>query len=149
MYGIGHFPADRHEFTAATRHQPRRRDVRVFQRKLTDAEWIILRGLPVTRPSRIASDLLYDNEDPTGVAQIISDALRNVYDYPSTMAEALAPHAGRFGLRRHDGVALLRLMLDLVSDPETNLWMSEARAHYGDKIDTERAPATVGGYPLR
>lgn len=149
MYGVGHLPEERHEFTLATRHQTRRPDVRLHRRKLTDAEWIILRGLPVTRPSRIVSDLLYDNEDPSGIAQIISDSLRNVYDYPSTVAEALAPHAGRFGLRQRDGVALLRWMLDLVGDPETKLWMSDARAHAGSKIDTERAPATVGGNPLR
>jgi len=149
MYRLGHLPEERHEFTLATRHQTRRPDVRLHRRKLTDVEWIILRGLPVTRPSRIVSDLLYDHEDPSGVAQIISDSLRNVYDYPSTVAEALAPHARRFGLRQRDGVALLRWMLDLVGDPETKLWMSEARAHAGSKIDTERAPATVGGNPLR
>jgi len=40
-------------------------------------------------------------------------------------------------------------MLDLVGDAEMKLWMSDARAHAGIKIDTERAPATVGGNPLR
>jgi hypothetical protein len=149
MYGVGHLPEERHEFTVPKRHQSRRPDVRLHRRELADTEWIVLRGLPVTRPSRIVSDLLYDNEDPSGVAQIISDSLRNVYDYPSTTSEALAPHAERFGLRLGDGVALLRWMLDLVGDPETQLWMSEARAHVGTRIDTERAPATVGGNPLR
>jgi predicted transcriptional regulator of viral defense system len=149
MYGLGHLPEERHEFTVAKRHQTRRRDVRLHSRKLTDAEWIILRGLPVTRPSRIVSDLLYDNEDPGGIGQIISDSFRSVYDYPSTTAEALAPHAAKFGLRRQDGVALLRWMLDLVGDPDTEFWMSEARAHAGSKLDTERAPAAVGGNPLR
>jgi hypothetical protein len=149
MYGAGHLPEERHEFTLGTRHQTRRPDVRLHRRKLMDAEWIILRGLPVTRPSRIVSDLLYDNEDPSGIAQIISDSLRNVYDYPSTIAEALAPHAGKFGLRRLDGVVLLQWMLDLVGDPETTLWMSEARAHAVSGIDTERAPSAVGGNPLR
>ncbi|HEY7891185.1 MAG TPA: type IV toxin-antitoxin system AbiEi family antitoxin domain-containing protein [Solirubrobacteraceae bacterium] len=149
MYGVGHLPEERHEFTIAARHQSRRRDIRLHQRKLTNPEWIVLRGLPVTRPSRIASDLLYNNEDPAAVAQVISDSLRNVYDYPSTVARALAPHAGRYGLRRGDGVALLRWMLDLVGDPEINSWMSEARIHAGSEIDTERAPATVGGNPLR
>jgi hypothetical protein len=148
MYGVGHFTEDRHAFTIAVRHQTRRRDVRSHQRKLDDTEWIILRGLPVTRPSRIASDLLYDNEDPSGVAHIIGDSLRNVFDYPSTIAKALAPHASKFGLRRGDGIALLRSMLDLTGDPETDVWMSEARMHAGE-ITPERAPATVGGNPLR
>jgi hypothetical protein len=149
MYGVGHLTEDRHAFTIAVRHQTRRPDVRLHRRKLNDTEWIILRGLPVTRPSRIASDLLYDNEDPSGVGQIISDSLRNVFDYPSTIAEALEPHASKFGFLRGDGIALLRSMLDLTGDPETDFWMSEARMHASSDVAGERAPATVGGNPLR
>ena len=121
--------------------------MRLHRRALTEKEWLILRGLPVTRPSRIASDLLHDHEDPTGVAHVISDSLRRVYDYPGTVADALAPHAARFELRRGDGVGTLRLLLELTGDPETELWVSEARA--GGNLATERAPAMVGGYPLR
>lgn len=149
MYGLGHLPEERHEFAVASRHQSRRPDVRLHRRKLTDKDWIVLRGLPVTRPARIASDLLYDNEDPTAVAHIVSDALRNVYEYPGTVADALDPHAGRFGLRRRDGLALFRWLLDLVGDPQTKLWMSEARAHMERVTDTERAPSLVGGNQLR
>ena len=127
LYVIGDLPADRHEFTLATRRQTRRPDVRLHQRRLEDREWIWLRGLPVTRPARIADDLLRDDEGPDAVAQITADAIRAVYDYPGTFAEALAPHAARFGLRRGDGLALLQWLLDLVGDPETSRWMSEAR----------------------
>jgi hypothetical protein len=149
MYGVGHLPELRHEFTVAARHQPRRPDVRTHGRKLTDTEWNILRGLPVTRPARIASDLLYANEDPGAVAQIVTDSLRAVYESPSAVAEALAPHAGKFGLRRRDGLALLRWLLDLVSDPEGELWMAEARARAESQFPPERAPATVGAHPFR
>jgi len=127
LYGIGHLPADRHEFTLARRKQSRRRDVRLHQRAIADGEWIQLRGLPATRPARIASDLLYDHEDPGAVAQIIVDAIGPVFDYPGAFAVGLAPHAGRFGLRRDDGLALLRWLLDLVGDKETEKWMQEAR----------------------
>jgi len=127
LYGVGHLPADRHEFTLARRKQSRRPDVRLHQRHLADAEWIQLRGLPATRPARIASDLLYDNEDPGAVAQIIVDALRPVFDYPGAFAVSLAPHAARFGLRRDDGLALLRWLLELVGDEETEKWIQEAR----------------------
>jgi hypothetical protein len=85
--------------------------------------WIILRGLPITRPSRIASDLLVDREDPEAVGRVVADALRGVYDYPGTFAETLAPHAAQLGLRRGDGVAVLRWLLDLVGDPATARWM--------------------------
>jgi Transcriptional regulator, AbiEi antitoxin len=132
LYRLGHLPADTHEFTLPARRQVRRPDVRVHRRKLTEDEWIVLRGLPVTRPSRIAPDLLADREDPEAVAQVIADAIRGVYDYPGTFAEKLAPHAAQFGLRRGDGIAVLRWLLDLVGDPETSRWMEEARGYRAD-----------------
>ena len=138
MYGLGHLPADRHEFTLPKRRQTRRPDVRIHVRPLRDGEWIGLRGLPVTRPSRIASDLLFDHEDPEAVARLIADAIRPVYDYPGTFADSLAPHAARFGLRKGDGLSLLRWFLDMTGDPETNRWMDEARAH----VDREKQAST-------
>jgi len=127
LYGIGDLPADRHEFTLPTRRQSRRPDVRLHRRQLAEHEWIWLRGLPITLPSRIVDDLLRDDEGPEAVAQITADAIRAVYDYPGTFAEVLGGHAARFGLRRGDGIALLRWLLDLVGDPETPRWMHEAR----------------------
>ncbi len=137
LYDLGHLPADRHEFTLPVRRQSRRPDVRLHRREVTDSEWIALRGLPVTRPARIAADLLADREDPEGVGQVIADAIRSVHDSPGTFADALAPHAAKFGLRRHEGIALLGWLLELVGDPATATWMTEARAH------AERAPAAV------
>ena len=127
LYGIGDLPADRHEFTLPGRRQTRRPDVRLHQRPLEDRERAWLRGLPVTRPARIADDLLRDNEGPEAVAQITADAIRAMFDDPGTFAEALAPHAARFGLRRGDGLALLQWLLDLVADPDRSRWMAEAR----------------------
>lgn len=129
VYGLGHLPADRHEFTLPVRRQSRRPDVRLHHRQVADSEWISLRSLPVTRPARVAADLLADREDPEAVAQIVADAIRGAYDHPGTFADALAPHAAKFGLRRRDGIALLRWLLGLVGDPQTSEWMAEARAH--------------------
>ena len=144
LYGIGHLPADRHEFIVAERQRSRRPDVRLHTGKLRDDEWIVLRGLPVTRPSRVASDLLRDGEEPGAVAQVISDALRNFYDYPATIAIALAPHAARFGYRRQDGLALLRFFLDLVDSPESPQWLQEAEAGLGRATDSvPPAPSTA------
>ena len=128
LYGLGHLPADRHEFTLPERRQSRRPDVRLHQRTVRPDEWIVLHGMPVTRPSRIAADLLGDKEDPEVVAQVIADALRPVYDYPGAFADALAPHAVSFGLRRGDGLALLSWLLGTVGDPEASQWIAEARA---------------------
>lgn len=129
VYSLGDLPADRHDFTASRRIQTRRPDVRIHTRELAVREWVAVRGLPVTRPSRVASDLLYDNEDPEAVGRIVTDAIHGVYDYPGTFADSLAPHAMRFGLRRNDGVGLLRWFLDLVGDPQTSEWIEHARAH--------------------
>jgi hypothetical protein len=129
VYGLGHLPADRHEFTVPRRRQSRRPDVRIHVRPLDEGQWITLHGLPVTRPSRIASDLLWEHEDPDAVAQIVAEAIKGVLDYPGTFADSLAPHAARFGLRKADGLALLRWLLELVGGPNTERWMEEARAH--------------------
>lgn len=127
LYGLGHLPADTHEFTFKQRHQSRRADVRLHQRKFEASDWTTYRGLPVTRPARIASDLLGEREDPEAVAHIIVDALKGGHDYPENFASALTTYAYTFGLRRGDGIALLKWLLDLVSDRETNYWLDEAR----------------------
>jgi hypothetical protein len=127
LYGLGELPADRHEFTLPVRRQTRRNDVRIHRRSLSDIKWISLGGMLVTRPSRIAADLLADREDPEAVARITAEAIRKVYDYPGTFADSLSPLSAQFGLRREDGYTLLRWLLELVGDPQTPRWLDEAR----------------------
>jgi len=144
LYGLGELPADIHEFTVPVRQRSRRPDVKLHVGEVSDAEWINLRGLPVTRPSRIAADLLGDHEEPGVVARIVADALRKVYDYPGTFADALAPHAVRFGFRRGDGLAVLRWLLDLSNDPDTVEWMELAReqvARRNMEVHSSRPPS--------
>jgi predicted transcriptional regulator of viral defense system len=131
MYGLGELPADRHEFTLPQRRQTRRADVRLHRRALAEKDWIAIRGLPVTRPSRIAADLLTEREDPGAVAQIVAEAIRGVYDYPGTFAESLSSVAARLGFRAGDGLALLRWLLELAGDPEAGRWLEEARSAVG------------------
>jgi hypothetical protein len=127
LYGLGHLPADRHDFKLPGRKQSRRPDVRLHQGRIES--WISLRGLLVTRPAEISSDLLADQEDPQAVAHVVADAIRGGYDYPGDVADRLAQHASRFGLRRGDGVGLLRWLLGLVGDPDTSRWLREAEQH--------------------
>jgi predicted transcriptional regulator of viral defense system len=142
LYGLGHLPADEHAFTLPTRRQVRRPDVHVHQRKLAKDESIVLRGLPVTRPSRIAADLLADREDPEAVGQVVADALRGANEYAGAFVETLAPHAAQLGLRRRDGAAVLRWLLDLVGDPQTDRWMEDTRAMVTDITPSATAPAS-------
>jgi hypothetical protein len=135
LYGLGHLPADEHEFKLPTRRQSRRPDVRLHQGTVED--WTDLRGLPVTRPSEIATDLLAEREDPAAVGHVIADAIRNAYDYPGMFADRLGGHAAKFGLRRGDGLALLRWLLELVGDPETGRWTQEAREHVAREASSD------------
>ncbi len=57
----------------------------------------------VTRPFRIAADLLAENEDPEAVAQITVDVLREVQDYARTFVDALAPLSSRLAFKRDSG----------------------------------------------
>jgi hypothetical protein len=133
LFRLGHLPADRHEFTVPRRKQTRRSDVRIHVRRLEDGESVSHHGLLVTRPSRVAADLLADREDPEAVARVVTDAIRRVDDYPGTFADALAPRALSYGFRRDDGLGLLRWLLDMTDDSEKDRWMDEARAHGGHR----------------
>jgi hypothetical protein len=137
MYGLGHLPADVHEFILPKRRQVRRSDVRIHRGELAEDEWIVVGGLPITRPSCIASDLLSDREDPQAVGQVVADALRDGKDYAGMFVEKLGPRAAQFGLRRGDGVAVLRWLLDLVGDPQAARWMQDARAAWADSTPSD------------
>lgn len=141
IYGVGDLPADRHEFTFTTRRQSRRQNLRFHVRAPGVGPWVEVRGgLPVTRPSRIASDLLLDYEVPESVAHVIGDSIRAGYEHPSAFAGALAPHAAKFRwLRAGDGLGLLGWLLGLIGGRESDAWMEQARA----QVARPRVPAVV------
>lgn len=128
LFGLGHLPSDRHDFTLPVRRQSRRPDVRLHQRQLNAEESLTHRGLLVTRPARTAADLLTDNEDPEAVGHVIADAIRAGMDEPGRFAQALVPVAERFGLRFGDGISVLRWLLELVGDRDTTSWLEGARS---------------------
>ena len=142
LYDLGELPADRHEFTLPVRKQTRRSDVRIHVRSIDGVKWIHMGGMPVTRPSRIAADLLGDREDPEAVARIVAESIRKFYDYPGTFADSLAPHSAHFGLRRDDGYALLRWLLELTGDSDTPHWLALAREHLDRRASS--APSSTG-----
>jgi len=128
VYDLGHLPADRHDFTLSFRRQSRRPDVRLHKQRLERGDVRSVRGLLVTRPSRIAGDLLNDLEDPEAVGRVIVDGLREGHEAPEAFASSLRDSAVRYGFRGGDGAAVLRWLLDLVGDPESGGRVREVRA---------------------
>jgi len=129
LYGLGHLPADRHEFTIPRRRQTRRPDVTIHVRKLSRGEWTNLAGLPVTRPSGSPRTCSWTTRTPRRSLRSRQSQSGKSVTTLGTFAYSLAPHAASFGLRRGDGLALLRWLLGLVGDPETPRWVVEAREH--------------------
>lgn len=128
VYGVGDLRADVHEFTVHQRRQSRRPDVRLHRGQVPNNMRLILLGLPITRAARMIGDLVGDNVDPDAVAQVVREVLDAVYDYPSTVAQHLAPYAARFGFRRGDGLALLNEFLTKAAHRHRDDLLAEARA---------------------
>jgi predicted transcriptional regulator of viral defense system len=116
VYGYGDLPADVHEFTLPARRQSRRADVRIHRLPLGPTDWESVSGLPVTRPHRIAADLLLDGQDLEAVADIAAAGLRDGRSDADALAVALSDHATRYGLRAGDGSAMLAWLLDLTDE---------------------------------
>ncbi len=127
LYGVGDLRADVHEFTLQRRRQTRRRDVRNHRGRVPPAQRVVLGGLPTTRAGWMIGDLLADHVDPDGIARITAEVIEHVLDYPREVAEALAPHARRFGCRRGDGPALLDELLRRAGSRERDVLLTEAR----------------------
>ncbi len=127
LYGVGDLRADVHEFTLPRRRQTRRSDVRIHRAHVPPEQRVVLGGLPATRPGRMIGDLLADQVDPDAVAQITAEVLERVLDYPRDVADALAPHAHRFGYRRSDGLALLDELLRRAGSRQREGLLAEAR----------------------
>jgi len=117
MYGVGDVLGDVHEFTVPVRHQSRRRDVRFHRGRIPRDRWQLRGGLPVQRAAWMIGDLLADHVEPMTVAEITAEVLDRGHDDPHVVAEGIGPQAGRFGLPRGDGVALLDHLLHLANHP--------------------------------
>lgn len=130
LLGLGDLPADVHEFTLPSRKQSSRPDVRLHKAaaaSLADAV-IKVHGLPVTRPARIAIDLLADGEEPDAVGRVIADALTAGKETPRAVAKAISGCAPRFGLAAGDGVGLLEQLLRESSAQSKAEWLRQAAA---------------------
>jgi hypothetical protein len=127
LYGVGDLRADVHEFTVPQRRQTRRPDVRIHRGTVPPDRRILLAGLPTTQAGWMIGQLLADHVDVDAVAEITREVLERVLDYPGVVAEAVAPHAQRFGLERSDGIGLLDELLRRAGAPNRQGLIAEAR----------------------
>lgn len=132
VYGLGHLPADRHEFTVSRRKQNRRGDVVIHVRSLSDVDVKDMHGLLVTRPARIAADLIRNWEDPEAIAQVVADAIRGGSENPGAFVDRLAPCSASLGLARGDGVAVMEWLLEMTGGGDRAQWLDTAAA-YADR----------------
>lgn len=127
LYGVGDLRADVHEFTLPARRQTRQPDIRLHRGHVPSEHRIILHGLPVTRAGWMIGDLLADHVDPETVARITAEVIDRVLDYPSVIAERIAPFAGRFDLPHGDGLGVLDQLLTLADYPDRESILTETR----------------------
>jgi hypothetical protein len=125
LYGLGDLPAERHEFTLPVRYQSRRADVRIHRAEVAPSSvWAF--DLLLTRPDRIAADLLADGESPEAAGLVVADAIREAREYPGSFATTLSPFAARFGLEPGNGLAMLDWVLALAGASDRQAWIREA-----------------------
>ncbi len=127
LYGVGDLGADIHELTIPERRQTRRPDVRIHRGSVAQDRRVLLGGLPTTRAGWMIGQLFSDHVDVDAVAQITREVLERVLDYPGVVAEAVAPHAQRFGLERNDGIGLLDELLRRAGAPNREGMIAEAQ----------------------
>lgn len=124
LFGVGDLPTDVYEFTLPVRRQTRRPDVRLHRGAVAESDRRLLHGMSVTRAARMIGDLLADSTDPSAVAHITREVLRQGYDEPTIIAEHLAPYASRFRLQPQNGKALLDYLLRLAGVVDTAEWLN-------------------------
>lgn len=123
---LGHLAEQLMEFTLTTRRQTRRTDVRLHHLHVAEQDCFRFQGMLLTRPSRVAHDLLSQREDLGAVGYLIADALGKNLDQPGNMARQLQSHARHFGLELGDGIGLLQWALELVGDERMSGWLALA-----------------------
>ncbi|MGW6936439.1 type IV toxin-antitoxin system AbiEi family antitoxin domain-containing protein [Lentzea sp. NPDC054927] len=125
LHNIGDLVNAHVEITVPRRRTTRDPGVRLRRGVLTDADVMILNGLPVTTPMRTIYDLLGQHIDAGHVATIIRQAVEAGQVRLDELAEQIQPHARSYGAKPPTGVALLELLLvqiglsiqDLVTRP--------------------------------
>lgn len=75
LLGLGEVGPEPYEFSCAERRQTHRSNVILHKRAYQPSEVTVVGGVPVTIPTRTVLDLAASDEDPSLVANVLTDAL--------------------------------------------------------------------------
>lgn len=146
LHEIGDLWADRHEFVSAKRRQTQREGLRYRQRHLDGRDVTLVEGLPVMTLERTLADLLEEVGDLSLVADALGAAAKKRPLDHDRLRELLGPLAERHGFKRHDGGAVLEVLLKeagqdldsaalrVLADPELMAWIL---AKHSDQVQQE------------
>lgn len=111
LHNLGDLVNNRVTITTPRRRTTRDPGVRLRKGALTDADVVVLNGLPVTTPMRTIYDLLGQHSDASHVATIVRQAVEAGQVRLDELAERIQPHARAYGAVPPTGAALLDLLL--------------------------------------
>ncbi|MCX7542859.1 type IV toxin-antitoxin system AbiEi family antitoxin domain-containing protein [Corynebacterium sp. P5848] len=97
MLELGDIIPASHTFTSSKRKQSSAADITHRTADLTDTDWIVVAGIPVTTVSRTIRDMAKDHLDGDQLHHIIADGIHDHRIRPSTLAQILEPYAPRYG----------------------------------------------------
>lgn len=97
VHRLGDLVPAAHEFTAPVRRQSTLPDLRFHRSKLSDHDVTVVDGLPVTTVVRTAADLAASSLDSGHLAGLLSAAVEDGDVDVDELAQALSPHAARYG----------------------------------------------------
>lgn len=121
VHGLGDLDADQLEFTTSVRRQTRRTDVRLHRGVLSDHDWTLADGLPVTTVLRTIRDLAQNHTDQGHLAGVVRDALL-YHNLPITQVDtALEPYARSYTSPAGHSIRLLGLLLRDAGIPQATL----------------------------
>lgn len=112
VYGYGDLDGDVYEFTAPSRRQSRRTDVRFHRAVVEPGDWAVVDGLPVTTPERTIVDLAAARIDGGHLAGVVRDAVMGFDVDENELAQRLRPYAHHYGAPLGDGAQMIQLLLD-------------------------------------
>jgi predicted transcriptional regulator of viral defense system len=111
LHNLGDLVNNRVNITTPRRRTTRDPGVRLRRGTLTDADVVVINGLPVTTPMRTIYDLLEQHSDASHVATIVRQAVEAGQVRLDELAQRIQPHARSYGAVPPTGVVLLELLL--------------------------------------